>query len=142
MSSLLMPEMLIISPWLYRLALCTIDFHPFLLIQTSRSSGYYCVQSQFSSGLTELLLTRYHQQSITTLLLLVTGFNQIDPQNKSLRKSSGNPEGCSQVSLERHHVHLLEFICIFSDIAVWFVVANLLPSSGFPCRQCVLYINT
>lgn len=100
------------------------------------------MQSQFSSELTELLLTRYHQQSIATLLLLVTALNQIDPQKESLRKSSDNLEVCSQVSLERPHLHLLEFICIFSDIAVWFVVANLLPTSGFPCRQCVLYINT
>lgn len=104
MSSLLMPEMLIISPQVYGLGLCTIDFHPFLLVQTSRSSGYYCVQSQFSSELTELLLTRYHQQTITALLLLVTVFNETDPQNESLRKFPGNPEVCSPVSLRRQQL--------------------------------------
>ena len=123
---------------MYGLALCTIDFHPFLLVQTSRSSGYYCVQSRFSSELTELLLTRYHQQIITALLLLVTVFNEIDPQNESLRKTRGNPEVCSQVSLGRHYRCLLPFICIFSDVAGWFVVVpgeDRLPLLGSPLHH-------
>lgn len=123
MSSLLRPEMLIISLQLYGLALCTIDFHPFLLVQTSRPPNY-CVQSQSSSQLTELLLTRCRQQIMTALLLLVTVLTEIDPQNESLRETPGNPVLCPQVSLRWHNWLLLEFICICSDAALWFVAVS------------------